>query len=978
MSSPATSPNSTAPDDAKSDARGEIARAELSADTLEALAVDTPLLPPREPLGARMASYFGRHLILLFCLSFGCLWSILSVPSPFNRPDFVPGDAAPRDYVAPQNAFLPDRAETMRRRAAAAALVTPAYDPAPSAQSQALFVLREVTEKSRRAALEIRVLGAQNLKAPAKNLVVLPPEKRFEARAGWLPGRQVLPTLRALQNARWKTLEAVAESAVRGAYLKGRIRSDVGEDLNALRPLLRRQIAQSDLATPILTAPEREIALGLAAAAAKFPNVVVNQKATDRAREAAADATLPVFLRIEANMPLVREGERVTPEQFAQLGELGLIAPRFRPLEAIANGALCLLLVAGAAAYLARGRRDLVIRPSALWLVATVPTLFLFVFRMFLGVPHADFMMVPLAATAAMLLTVLIDARVGLPAGFVVAALCALMARSEAGLFLAATLSAWIGALSVTQLASRFALLRSIAFLTVANAILAFSLGILRESPFEELLSSAAWSALAGAGSVVAMAGLAIFLERPFGITSHLRLLELLAPDETVIRRMQIEAPGTYTHSMTVAILAESAAKSVGADPLLCRVAGLYHDIGKLRRPHCFIENQSGDNIHDRLSPGLSALLIKAHVKDGLELGRAIRLPAPVLEVVASHHGTSLIAYFYHRALKAIEKESESESQTGAATVDEAVFRYSGPKPSSREAAVVMLADAVEASARSLPQITPEILENHVQTLIAAKLAEGQLDECELSLKDLSKVRDSFAAVLRGVLHGRIAYPDTATLSGQLSVSSRDWVRQTLGEENAKSGRNAPRNSARNGNDGANRVAAPSQKRQNKEQRLKTPLQTPLSAARVTSENELAPTELDSGTQIEAPGAQTQFINRPASQNPDESGDAPTQKTESTRAARRRFKPPFHASRNGTSTSTTSKSAPQNHPDASPNGVSTRTQPELEPGSAPASPRPEISAPNQENGQNGAPCDPANAAAHADASVGAEETLFKP
>ncbi len=822
MSSPAPASNPNAPDDARS----EVARAEMSADTLEALAVDTPLLPPKEPLGVRLAAYFGRHLILLFCVSFSCLWAILSAPSPFSRPDFLPGQPAPRDYVAPQTAFLPDRIETLRRRAAAAALVTPAYDPAPAAQSQALFALKEIAAKSRSAAAELRVLKPRN----GGSLVVLPPEKRFEARAGWKPDPKTLPTLRALPSARWKTLENVAENAVRGAYVGGRVRSDVGEDLVTMKALLRRRIGANiassgtsgenrpalDLSAPALglSAPEREIALELAAAAAHFPNVVVNQRATDEARERASDAVLPVFLRVAANTPLVRSGERVDAEQFAQLQELGLISPRFRPLEALANGALCLLLILGAAAYIARARRDLVVRPAALWLVAMIPTLFTLAFRLFLGVPHADFMMVPLAATSAMLLTVLLDARIGLPGGFVVAALCALMARSEAGLFLAATLSAWIGALSVTQLASRFALLRSVVILVAANALLAFSLGVLRESGVEELLSSVAWSALAGLGSVIAMAGLAIFLERPFGITSHLRLLELLAPDEVVIRRMQLEAPGTYTHSMTVAILAESAAKSVGADPLLCRVAGLYHDIGKLRRPHCFIENQSGDNIHDRLTPGLSALLIKAHVKDGLELGRAIRLPVPVLEIVASHHGTSLVAYFYHRALKIAASEGVE--------VNEATFRYPGPKPDSREAGIVMLADVVEASARSLPQITPEILENHVHNVIAAKISEGELSECDLSLKDLKAVRDAFSGVLRGVLHGRIDYPDPQGAPG--GSAGGDWVRQTLSENNKVRHPARRADDKRDDKRGAKpeKVAVSSQKRQNKERRAKS------------------------------------------------------------------------------------------------------------------------------------------------------------
>ncbi|MBW3637002.1 MAG: hypothetical protein KY445_11175, partial [Armatimonadetes bacterium] len=529
----------------EAESRGELG-AQLSADALEAIAVDTPLLPPREPLGVRLASYFGRHLLLLFVVSFASLWAILSVPSPFNRPDFWPGQLAPRDYVAPQNAYLPDRVETLRRREAAAALVPPAYEPSPSAQAQALLRLEETARKTRRAAASL------SLRTPTtpQNLVVIPAEKWFGARAGWQPSPDLVPTLRALPAERWRAVETAAQNAVRDVYLRGRIRSDVADDVGAVRPLLRRSIARTET-DGNLSAPEREIAFQLAKAAATVPNVVINQKATDEAREDAFNAVLPVFLHIQANAPLVREGERVSPEQWEQLQALGLIAPRFRPLEALAHGALCFLIVAGAAAYLARGQRDLMERPAALWLVAVVPIAFLAIFRAFLGVPHAELMMVPLAATAAMLLTVLIDTRVGLPAGFIVAAICALMARAEAGLFLAATISAWIGALSVAQLASRLALLRSIVILMACNAALAASLGVLRESPLEELLSSVLWSALAGAASVVAMAGLAIFLERPFGITSHLRLLELLAPDETVIRRMQIEAPGTYTHSMT-------------------------------------------------------------------------------------------------------------------------------------------------------------------------------------------------------------------------------------------------------------------------------------------------------------------------------------------------------------------------------------------------------------------------------------------
>jgi putative nucleotidyltransferase with HDIG domain len=218
-----------------------------------------------------------------------------------------------------------------------------------------------------------------------------------------------------------------------------------------------------------------------------------------------------------------------------------------------------------------------------------------------------------------------------------------------------------------------------------------------------------------------------------------------------------------------VATLSEAAAKAIGADPLLCRVGGLYHDIGKLRRPHCFVENQSGDNIHDRLSPGLSALLIKAHVKDGLELGRAIRLPQPVLEIIQQHHGTSVIMYFYHRARQMAE-------ETGVPIPDEKNFRYVGPRPRSKEAAILMLADSIEASARALPQVTPESLAVHIRTIVQGRLSDGELDEAELTLHDIGVIQEAFTVVLRGVLHHRIEYPDPA----ELNRDGEDWVRETL------------------------------------------------------------------------------------------------------------------------------------------------------------------------------------------------------
>lgn len=757
---------------------------ELSPDVLEALAVDSPLLPPREPFGARFASYFGRHQLLLLMVCFLGLWAILSTPLHLGEHDLRVGKVATHDIVAPQNDYAKDADETNKRRKHAASLVALAYSPNPSALNQALAELPDLTQSARRAARfavskvsrplpNPKSGGSRTARVsptPAKSPAL---EALFRQSAGWKMERSEIQTLATLRSDRFYAVLQVVQAALAETYPQVRIRSDVRSDVDTVRPLLRKQIRLFSTNTTRLSESERNLALTLGARVAHFPNQVVNEPETNRARDEASASVPDVYQRIEANSLLVREGEQISPQQFALLQELGLTAPKFRPFDVLANGALCFMLVLSASLFLANRRGDLLARPAALWLVAVVPVMFLALFRVILRVPHADFLMVPLAATASMLVTVLLDARVGLPIGFVVAALCGLMARADAGLFLGATLSAWIGALSVATLASRLALARAACILAATNAILALALGVLRDASPDEIFNSSAWSALAGLASVAAMGACAIFLERPFGITSHLRLLELLSPDETVLRRMQVEAPGTYTHSLMVATLSEAAAKAIGADSLLCRVAGQYHDIGKLRRPHCFIENQSGDNIHDRISPALSALLIKAHVKDGLELGRALRLPQPVLDAVASHHGKGTIAFFLARA-KALTPDN---------SVDERLFTYPGPRPQTREAAILMLADSVEASARTLANPSPEALATHIETIVTARLREGELDDCDLSLRQIALVREAFANTLRGAMHGRIAYPDAARLQGELTHPTNDWVRQTLSDD---------------------------------------------------------------------------------------------------------------------------------------------------------------------------------------------------
>jgi len=238
--------------------------------------------------------------------------------------------------------------------------------------------------------------------------------------------------------------------------------------------------------------------------------------------------------------------------------------------------------------------------------------------------------------------------------------------------------------------------------------------------------------------------------ERLFNITTSVSLIELLDIDHPLMKQLSMEAPGTYHHSMIVGSLAEGAAEVVGVNPLFAKVASYYHDIGKVRMPDYFVENQK-DYIskHEKLSPHLSSMIIIAHVKDGVELAEEFHLPEIIRDVIQQHHGTSLVTYFYQKALK--ESENPPSEQD---------YRYPGPKPQTKLAALIMLADAVEASSRTLDDPTPARISGLIDKIIKNIFLDGQLDECEITLKDLSEIKNKFEYTLTGIFHRRISYPE--------------------------------------------------------------------------------------------------------------------------------------------------------------------------------------------------------------------------
>jgi putative nucleotidyltransferase with HDIG domain len=260
---------------------------------------------------------------------------------------------------------------------------------------------------------------------------------------------------------------------------------------------------------------------------------------------------------------------------------------------------------------------------------------------------------------------------------------------------------------------------------------------------------------LGGFVAAVVVIGILPLLEWIFGYTTNIRLLELANMNHPLLKQLILEAPGTYHHSMVVSTMAETAARSVNANPLLARVSAYYHDIGKITKADYFIENQGvGENRHENLTPSMSSLILIAHVKDGVDLAQKHKLGKKITAIIQQHHGTGLIAYFYQKAKEQENREMEQ--------VEEETFRYPGPKPQSKEAALVLLADSVEAASRSLSQPTPARLQGLVQRIINSIFTDGQLDECELTLKDLHQIAKSFNAILASIHHQRVEYPASA------------------------------------------------------------------------------------------------------------------------------------------------------------------------------------------------------------------------
>jgi len=648
---------------------------------------------------------------------------------PISRVALEVGEIAPSDIRAPRSITFESAIRYAEEQERAAAAVQPVYTlPNPALARQQLDRTRQVLD----------YLGSVRADSLASTA-----QKR-----GWMLAVfelsdlsiDVLDRLLALPDVNWDRVKFETLDVIDQAMRE------------QIRPGSLEQIQETIPARVSLDLSNEETAVTIQLARQfLIPNSFLDPDATAAARSHAREQVQPPLRTFGADEIILREGERVDPLDIEALDQFGLRQPQIRWSDWIsaillaASGTVLLGL------YLAR------FQPSILWqghqwaLVVLLTSITVLIAGLMVPGGEALRYLNP-APALALLASAALGPHAGVATAVFLGGTIGVIADYSLEMTAYATLGGLVAALTLGRVERISALFRSGAYVALAQAttILIFRLTLGMTRP--QALLAPILSGVAGGGISASLALGGLFIIGPlFDLTTTMRLIELSRPNHPLLQRLLREAPATYHHSLVVANLAEQAAESIGADALLTRVGAYYHDVGKIARPYFFTENQvEGMNPHERLDPQTSTEVIVGHVRDGIELARRYRLPRRVQAFIAEHHGTNWVSFFYN---KAVQLTTESEA------VDPNLFRYQGPRPQSRETALVMLADSCEAAVRSARPSSAEDVAEIVTRIINQRINDGQLNECDLTLHDIDLARETFASSLKGVFHPRIQYP---------------------------------------------------------------------------------------------------------------------------------------------------------------------------------------------------------------------------
>ncbi len=743
----------------------------------------------RESGGRRQARSKPPLLPLLWAF---CGWAAVLVMLQARRnvpyAHLTPGQRSPITVVSSVEFKCPDTARTELLRHEAARNVPPVFILDRVPLQRHLGTLEKVFRRLK----SLRTRNGRNRKAVEKGLADMLDLLEIHIQPGDFmrlapPGREddVLAAIRAALDKVWSAgivTTTEKESGFRGLAADGGIALHDTAASNALKVVAVTNVYDVPSALAAAVNETRRNISGRARIATDTlqtllepwiePNLRYDAAATETMRRRALESVQPVVSTILPGTTLVEAGRPITAGDLEKLRRHArrlrtLQTPSERALKSIGQASVLFLVLIICTALLQLWRPQLLRDSRRILLLMVISLVCLLAVQGLVHIsgrvawlpPFLSWHLFPLAL-APLLATILIDSAAASVLGIWISFAAALISGGGLAVLVTGMLSSVVAAHSAREVHRRSRIFRVGLWIAAAQVLGAVAFGLMEQRTAVVLL----WQCAAGIVNGVATAFLALLLiplfELLFRVTTDITLLELSDISHPLLQRLAMEAPGTYHHSLMVANLAAAAAQRIGANALLVRVCAYFHDIGKLTKPEFFSENmQLRHNPHDDLSPNMSALVIASHVKEGLTLAARYKLPRVIWDAIEQHHGTSMISFFYQRARQRREAEESSGRPGNGSSVDPQDFRYPGPKPASREMGILALADAVEAASRSLDKPTASRIENLVNEIVNARLLDGQLATCDLTIRDIAQIRESFIFTLTNMLHGRIAYP---------------------------------------------------------------------------------------------------------------------------------------------------------------------------------------------------------------------------
>ena len=773
-----------------------------------------------KPLGNFFAS--SKSIRWFILIGFTIIFTIILYPTlVITKHSYKLGDVAERDIKAQKDFLFEDKEATEKNREKAAEKVLTVYDNNTSLAvklslhvKQAFAELREVFEAYDKASpnKEIKSLNEQFWAL----------KKNFEEKIGFTvsdDAYKILIKERFSSNIANLISRILTEIINNGVVINKEIllkESDKGIILRDIERKTEKVIYylksfygpdQAKTMVRILGQPLlKDMNYDLVNLAVNFaqkliqPNITLNTNETEERKKRAGAEIKPILYKIKAGEMLLREGEIITKVRLLKLKNLESQTKKERILPINVGAAmimLCLLILTYILhikhnSQFARNHNKNLIAMACMLIIIL---LFARVSEplsealsqnsTFAISPSSIIFGIPIAS-GAMTICLLLGLNMAIPFAMVSAACTAVIFQNSFEIFIYFLLNSSMAAYWIQNCRERKVFIKAGLKIGLLNVVLSTAITVYISGFLGfKMIEIWAFAFMGGIVAGIVTTGVAPLVEMAFSYTTDITLLELANLERPILRRLMIEAPGTYHHSVIVGNMVEAAAAEIGANPLLAKACGYYHDIGKIKKPLYFIENQkNGKNKHDKLAPSMSKHILVAHVKEGVEMARQNKLGQVIIDTIQQHHGTSLITYFYEKAKK----------QKGEDAVEIDDFRYPGPKPQTKETALVMLADVVEAASRTLDNPTPSRIQGLVQNLINKIFSDGQIDSCELTLKDLHKIAKTFNRVLSGIHHHRIDYPEkSSSINGKVKDESPD--RQQAKQSQSFSGNDTEKSS---------------------------------------------------------------------------------------------------------------------------------------------------------------------------------------